>query len=73
MVVPFIKIGTLRREILEKEIIYLIFDLLYKVPVRNPSADASKAMGYTDFKLRIKVMASDRDVHIVLEINNISF
>lgn len=74
MVVPFIKIGNTGEEgILEKENIYLIFDLLYKVPVRNPSGDALKAVGYTDFKLRIKVMASDRNVHIVLEINNMSF
>lgn len=55
------------------EIIYLTFDLLCKVPVRNPSADASEAVGYTDFKLGIEVMASHRDVHIVLEINSIPF
>lgn len=60
-------------EILEKEIIYLIFDLLWKMPMRNPSADASKAVGYTDFKLRLKVLVSDRYVHIVLEMNSISF
>lgn len=40
--------------------------------MRNLSRDASKAVGYTDFKSRINVMASDRNVHIVLEIN-ISF
>lgn len=41
--------------------------------MRNPNADASKAVGYTDFKLGIKVWVSDRYVHIVLEINSISF
>lgn len=41
--------------------------------MRNPRADASKAVGYTDFKLRIQVLVNDRYVHVVLEINSISF